>query len=189
MSLPWYQHCARILSKYIIRFQRYICCMYIHSPGWSRSSLIVRFMGPTWGPAGADRTQVGPMLPHEPCCLVSIRACTRSIINDFKDELKSEIPKLILDNNRMTDPNLSYQAFEDFVLRIKEKNMPMKTVRFDKYKHKMTKWVTTGIIKSIKFRDNYIDSWKVARWTAKNIIPWKLIWKHTTLYFKKYQES
>ena len=29
----------------------------------------------------------------------------------------------------------------------------MKTVRFDKHKHKMAKWVTTGIIKSIKFRD------------------------------------
>ena len=25
-------------------------------------SLISRFMGPTWGPLGADRTQVGPML-------------------------------------------------------------------------------------------------------------------------------
>ena len=25
-------------------------------------SLIARFMGPTWGPHGADRTQVGPML-------------------------------------------------------------------------------------------------------------------------------
>ena len=42
----------------------------------------------------------------KPKC-VSIRACTSSIINDFKDELKSEIPKLILDNNLMTDPNLS----------------------------------------------------------------------------------
>ena len=25
-------------------------------------SLIARFMGPTWGPSGVDRTQVGPML-------------------------------------------------------------------------------------------------------------------------------
>ena len=25
-------------------------------------SLIARFMGPTWGPSGADRTQEGPML-------------------------------------------------------------------------------------------------------------------------------
>ena len=24
--------------------------------------LVARFMGPTWGPHGADRTQVGPML-------------------------------------------------------------------------------------------------------------------------------
>ena len=27
----------------------------------SEGSLIARFMGPTWGPPGADRTQVGPM--------------------------------------------------------------------------------------------------------------------------------
>ena len=50
----------------------------------------------------------------------------------------------------MSDPNLS---FEEFVIRIKEKHMPMKTVRYDKHKHKITKWVTTGIIKTIKFRD------------------------------------
>ena len=28
----------------------------------SLSALIDRFMGPTWDPPGADRTQVGPML-------------------------------------------------------------------------------------------------------------------------------
>ena len=27
--------------------------------------LIARFMRPTWGPSGADRTQVGPYWPHE----------------------------------------------------------------------------------------------------------------------------
>ena len=29
---------------------------------WQGRALIARSMGPTWGPAGADRTQVGPML-------------------------------------------------------------------------------------------------------------------------------
>ena len=29
--------------------------------GCTESSLIARFMGPTWGPSGADRTHVGPM--------------------------------------------------------------------------------------------------------------------------------
>ena len=32
----------------------------------SAMTLITRFMGPTWGPSGADRTQVGPMLAP-PC--------------------------------------------------------------------------------------------------------------------------
>ena len=29
---------------------------------WNEHSQIARFMGPTWGPSRADRTQVGPML-------------------------------------------------------------------------------------------------------------------------------
>ena len=33
-------------------------------------SLIAKFMGPTWGPSGADRTQVGPMLA--PWTLLSV---------------------------------------------------------------------------------------------------------------------
>ena len=38
----------------------------IYDPGWvsrsaARASQIARFMGPIWGPSGADRTQVGPM--------------------------------------------------------------------------------------------------------------------------------
>ena len=39
------------------------------------TSLIARFMGPTWGPPGADRTQVGPMLA--PWTLLSglLRGC------------------------------------------------------------------------------------------------------------------
>ena len=34
-----------------------------------KESLIARFMGPTWGPSGADRTQVGPMLVTLLCYL------------------------------------------------------------------------------------------------------------------------
>ena len=35
------------------------------------ATLIARFMGPIWGPSGADRTQPrwAPCWPHEPCCL------------------------------------------------------------------------------------------------------------------------
>ena len=37
------------------------------------SSLIARFMGPSWGPSGADRAQVGPMLA--PWTLLSGLSC------------------------------------------------------------------------------------------------------------------
>ena len=44
-------------------------CVFLHlSPfypdftGFRSITLIARFMGPTWGPSGTDRTQVGPML-------------------------------------------------------------------------------------------------------------------------------
>ena len=32
-----------------------------------KSPQISKFMGPTWGPSGANRTKVGPMLAHELC--------------------------------------------------------------------------------------------------------------------------
>ena len=33
----------------------------LHSPRVTQPTLIAKFMGPTWGPPGADRTQLGPM--------------------------------------------------------------------------------------------------------------------------------
>ena len=45
---------------------RMYCCF-----GGKLVSLIARLMGPTWGPAGADRTQVGPMLATWTCYLGS----------------------------------------------------------------------------------------------------------------------
>ena len=46
----------------------------IHMVNWLGTSfvtLIARFLGPTWGPSGADRTQVGPMLA--PWTLLSVK--------------------------------------------------------------------------------------------------------------------
>ena len=42
-------------------------CIYVCSD--RMPSLIARFMGPSWGPSGADKTQVGPCWPHELCYL------------------------------------------------------------------------------------------------------------------------
>ena len=38
-------------------------------------------------------------------------------------------------------------------MELKEKHLSYKLVEFNKYKHKGNKWITNGIIKSLKFRD------------------------------------
>ena len=49
---PFCMHLAKLNGHIYCRYIVTICC----------PSLIARFMGPTWGPSGADRTQVGHML-------------------------------------------------------------------------------------------------------------------------------
>ncbi len=39
--------------------------------------------------------------------------------------------------------------------------MPTKSIKYNKYKHKKSKWVTFGIFKSIHFRDNVYKTLKM----------------------------
>ena len=41
----------------------------------------------------------------------------------------------------------------DDILRAKNKHMPCKLVKFNKYKHKKSTWITQGLLKSIRYRD------------------------------------
>ncbi len=54
----------------------------------------------------------------------------------------------------MVNPNTTYQVLHNVVQVAKNKHVPSKLVKFDKYKHKKTKWITSGIIKSIQYKDN-----------------------------------
>ena len=50
----------------------------------------------------------------------------------------------------------SFLTRTDYLLlsEAREKNMPIKYVKFKKYKHKKSQWITNGLIKSIKFPGN-----------------------------------
>ena len=53
--------------------------------GW-RPSLIARFMGPTWGPSGAERTQVGHMLAPWTLLsglLIQVKVCKMTILGEL----------------------------------------------------------------------------------------------------------
>ena len=58
-----------------------------------------------------------------------------------------------LNLNKTADPNSNYNIIEDILKKLYEFHFPTKTVRFNKYKHKQSTWITIGIINSIKHKD------------------------------------
>ena len=52
-----------------------------------------------------------------------------------------------------TNPNDNYEIFRTLFQLAKNKHLPMKSVRYQKRKHKKSKWMTTGILNSINTKD------------------------------------
>lgn len=52
------------------------------------------------------------------------------------------------------DPSKNYNILEQSIIHTQSAAFPSKRVRFNKYKHKRSKWITYGIMKSIQFRDD-----------------------------------
>ena len=52
-----------------------------------------------------------------------------------------------------TDPNDNYNLIDKHITQSVDKYLPVKLVRFNRHKHKRSKWITTGILNSIKYRD------------------------------------
>ena len=58
-----------------------------------------------------------------------------------------------MNNDLSSDPNLNYNILHDHITEIKKKHLPYKFEKFHKHKHKNNKWISFGIIRSIKTRD------------------------------------
>ena len=105
---------------------------------------------------------------------VTIRTNSREAIARFKNEIEISNLSRRLNPNLMTDPNLTYNLLEDAILSARDKHMPKRNVRFNKYKHKMNKWVTTGILKSIRYRDSLYKKLKSTPYNCEQHMTLKL---------------
>ena len=74
-------------------------------------------------------------------------------IAQIKQELNSIDLCACLNNDPNADPCKNFDTFNSVLLRIKEKYLSRRIVKFRKYKHRANPWISKGIIKSIKFRD------------------------------------
>ena len=83
-------------------------------------------------------------------CKINSQESVKKVVQEL--ELMNITDKLNLDKN--CDPNTNYNLLSKILNEVLNKHMPNKLVRFNKYKHKKHKWVTQGILISIKYRDN-----------------------------------
>ena len=68
----------------------------------------------------------------------------------YQDLERTDFDSILLQDN-LLDPNINYNIFENILdLQAINKHIPLKQNKFNKHKHKRNKWITLGIIKSIK---------------------------------------
>ena len=103
------------------------------------------------------------------------RIISEAATHNFREELRSLDISSQLSPNLMTDPNPEYDIFERIIVTAYEKHFPSKRVKVNKYKHKLSPWITAGLIKSIEFRDKLYKRLKACPRITLNITGWKPI--------------
>ncbi len=107
-------------------------------------------------------------------------------INKFHHEVLNSIPLINLNENPKNDPNINNNILHNVIQNAKSIHMPQKIVKFNKYKHKKSKWITQGIIKSITFRDNLHKNLKMTDPVSPEYATMHTNQKKlTTIFFKK----
>ena len=65
-----------------------------------------------------------------------------------------------IDSSERACPDQNYNILQDILVQQMNKHLPVKKVKFNKYKHKDSPWITQGILNSIRFRDTLYKNLK-----------------------------
>ncbi len=93
---------------------------------------------------------------------IKINKQDQESIKTFQHEILNSSLLINLHDNPTSDPNINYNIFHNIIQNAKNPCMPEKVVKFNKYEHKKSKWISQGIIKSIHFRDNLYKKLKIS---------------------------
>ena len=91
----------------------------------------------------SSEPNVLPPLPKS----ITYRAFTENNLNSFNDQLRQTDWSQVYSSN---DPNEAYKCFIGLYLNAFNQTIPIKTKKFNKWKHKKQRWMTRGILTSIK---------------------------------------
>ena len=93
-------------------------------------------------------------------------------IKKFKNELISADILGNIDQNPEADPQINYDTMSSIIITNKDKCLPCKNIKFNSLKHKKNSWISHGILKSIKFRNNL---YKKMRKSDSNTIEYDIL--------------
>ena len=100
---------------------------------------------------------------NTPSKYVYQRLCSDEALLRLQTALLNFDISALLDTSPSADPNINYHEITQSISNLCENYLPVKKVKFNKYKHKSTPWITFGIIKSIKYRDKLYKQLKTAK--------------------------
>ena len=89
----------------------------------------------------------------EPSKSVKIQTWNAECIHHFQTELNNANMYELLDTTLTADPTKNLNILNNVISQAKNKHLPYRRVKFNKHKHKNSKWITKGIVRSISYRD------------------------------------
>ena len=89
-------------------------------------------------------------------------------MHNVKNELNSEKIYNKLNKYHKAYPILNYNIIHEEIMLATEKHMPIKIMKFNKYKHKHSTWITQGLLKSMKYRDSFYKQLKMSNSNSTN---------------------
>ena len=100
-------------------------------------------------------------------------------IKKFKNELISADILGNIDQNPEADPQINYDTMSSIIETKKDKCLPCKNIKFNSRKHKKNSWISHGILKSIKFRN---ELYKKMRKSDPNTIEYNILSTNLNTY-------
>ena len=85
--------------------------------------------------------------------LVKKETHTHAAYDGFLNDLISSNVTLSLNQDPYADPNENCELLHNHVTTLENKHIPTKYVKFKKYRHKGSQWITRGVMPSIRYKD------------------------------------
>lgn len=93
---------------------------------------------------------------------VKVQSKDEQSILKFCDKISQSHIYDKLDHSELADPDVNYVVLENEIKSSMDECLPTKIKRFNRYKHKLSPWISSGIIDSIHFRDQLYKEFKMS---------------------------